>query len=96
MQIPFPKNKYDPMKGYLERFGTRAEHNRLFLFDKEQPQKSVFNFQHFRHDVHSKEDAHKFMSQASLVPQRLMDWKEQPEKQKFDKKVTGKVGVLHL
>ena len=36
------KNKYDPMKAKCERFGLRSESNRTFLFDKEQPAKSIF------------------------------------------------------
>jgi hypothetical protein len=34
MQIGYPKNNHDPMKGMVEKFGLRAEKNRTFLFDK--------------------------------------------------------------
>ena len=37
MQIKFPKNKTDPMKARVEKFGLRQENNRTFLCDKEQP-----------------------------------------------------------
>lgn len=43
------------MKATVERFGIRKETNRTFLFDKEQPKKSIFSYGSVRHNVHSKE-----------------------------------------
>lgn len=34
MNMPYPKNKTDPMQGKAEKFGLRGETNRTFLFDK--------------------------------------------------------------
>jgi len=95
MNLQYPKNKSDSMMATVEKFGLRNETNRTFLFDKSQPQKSVFAYGQIRHNVHSKEAAEEFMKGASRDPPQLIGWKEEPAKQRFDKKIAGKIGSYH-
>jgi hypothetical protein len=95
MQTGFPKNKTDTMKGvFPQTVNLRQENNRLFLMDREQPKKSVFSFGDFRHNVHSKELAEKHQAASGNV-NRLMEWREQPGVQRFDKPVAAKIGSYH-
>ena len=94
MQIGYPKNTSDPMKATTEKGGLREENNRTFLCDKVQPQKSIFNIGHIRHNVHSKELTEFYNKMAPLQdqPQRLIQWQENVAKQGYDKPLTTKVG----
>jgi len=74
----------------------RAEQKRTYLFDKEQPKKSIWSIGDVRHNVHTSEDAQLFNNQAqSNNVVRMMEWKENSSKQGFDKKITGKIGSYH-
>ncbi len=60
MHTGFQKNKTDTMKGVIPKtVNLREENNRIFLCDKKQPEKSVWSFGDFRHNVHSKDLAEK-------------------------------------
>ncbi len=85
------------MKATAVLFGLRAEENRTFLTDKKQPEKSIFNYGHVRHNVHSKELAEKYNKEAVLQdrPSSFIEWKENPQRQGFDKPVAGKIGSYH-
>ena len=97
MQIGFPKNSSDPMQRVQPSgMNLRGETNRTFLIDRKQPDKSIWAFGDFRHNVHSKELAEKYNHQAnSIGVVRMMEWKEQPTMQRFDKPVAGKIGSYH-
>lgn len=97
MQCQYPKNKNDQMKAVIPvTSNLRAEQKRTYLVDKEQPKKSIWSIGDVRHNVHTAEQAQEFNNQAqSSNIVRLMDWKENPTAQRFDKKVTGKIGSYH-
>ena len=97
MQTGFEKNKTDAMKGIMPvTVNLRQENNRMFLCEKDQPQKSVWSFGDFRHNVHSKELAKEYAHQTtSNKVVRMMEWKEQPTAQGFDKPVAAKIGSYH-
>ena len=85
----------DPLKGAIQLSGLRAEQNRTFLTEKQQPQKGVFTIGAFRHNVTFKEQVQQ--NQAKVMePTRLLEWKgDDPSKQKFDKNVSPKIGSFH-
>lgn len=97
MQTGFPKNEKDSMKGVMPTyFNLRGENKRTFLCEKEQPKKSVWSFGDYRHNVHSKELAEQFTHQVqSNNVNRMMEWKEQPSVQRYDKPVANKIGSYH-
>ena len=74
----------------------RQEANRTYLVDKVAPQKSVWSIGDIRHNVLTNDQAQEFNAQAqSTGVVRMMEWKENPTKQKYDIKVTGKIGSYH-
>ena len=97
MQWQYPKNKTDAMKSVVpSTTNLRQEANRTYLVDKVPPQKSIWSIGDVRHNVLTSEQAQEFNAQAqsnSVV--RLMEWNENPSKQKYDKKVSGKIGSYH-
>lgn len=97
MQCQYPKNATDIMKSTVpSTTNLRAEQNRTYLIEKQQPAKSIWSLGDFRHNVHSSEQAQEFNNQAqSNNVVRLMEWKENSSKQGFDKKVCGKIGSYH-
>jgi hypothetical protein len=67
----------------------------MFLIDKKQPEKSVFSYMDFRHNVPNSDVASLEMLKApSTNVRRLCEWPEQVSKQKYDKKLTEKIGSL--
>lgn len=97
MQCQYPKNKDDFMKRAVPNTtNLRAEANRTYLVDKDQPAKSIWSIGDVRHNVPTAEQAQEFNNQAqSNNITRMMEWKENTNKQHFDKKVTGKIGSYH-
>ena len=97
MQCKHPKNKTDTMKAVIPvTSNLRAEQKRTYLVDRQAPPKSIWSIGDVRHNVHTAEQAQEFNNQAqSSNIVRLMDWKENPAQQRFDKKVTGKIGSYH-
>lgn len=63
MQIGFPKNQTDFMKGTCQG-GLRQENNRTFLTDKEQPKKSIFSIGNFRHNVPFKDQVDQYRGEV--------------------------------
>jgi hypothetical protein len=97
MQCHYPKNTTDMMKSTVpSTTNLRAEQNRTYLIEKQQPPKSIWSFGDIRHNVHSEAQAKEFNVQAqSNNVVRLMEWKENSTRQGFDKKVAGKIGSYH-
>ena len=83
----------------MKRQNLRCESNRVFLGDRQEPPKSIFNLGQFRHNLPTKEDAEKIqttLKNFSSRPVRLIEWVEDPAKQRFDKRVVGKIGELKM
>jgi hypothetical protein len=97
MQCDYPKNKTDFMERAVpSTTNLRAEANRTYLVDKQQPKKSIWNLGDVRHNVPTAEQAAEFNNQAqSQNIVRMMEWKENSAQQRFDKNVTGKIGSYH-
>jgi len=97
MQCPYPKNKTDQMKSVVpSTTNLREESNRTYLVDRTQPAKSIWSIGDVRHNVLTSDHARELNSQAQTTNVvRLMEWSENPNKQRFDKKVTGKIGSYH-
>ena len=65
MQCQYPKNKTDFMQSAVPNTtNLRAEKNRTYLVDKQQPQKSIFSIGDVRHNVETSEQAQEFNNQA--------------------------------
>ena len=103
MQVSHAKPGSDPLGPTSVKHGVRAEANRTFLVEKEQPMRSIFNLGSFRHNVHSVGQRDHWQSHAlasggvSAQPQRLIQWDEpNPGKQSFDQPVAAKIGSSHF
>ena len=103
MQVSHAKPDGDPLGPASVKHGVRAEANRTFLVEKEQPMRSIFNLGSFRHNVHSVDQRDHWQSHAlasggvSALPQRLIQWDEPNRaKQSFDKPVAAKIGSSHF
>ena len=72
----------------------RIEKNRIILTDKEELPKSIFNAGSVRHNfIQNPETVYATARNIVRNPIRLIEWKEQPERQRFDKgKITSKIG----
>lgn len=67
----------------------------MYLSDRQEPPKSIFNLGQFRHNLPTQDGAEKVqstMKNFSARPVRLIEWVEDPSKQKYDVKVVGKIG----
>lgn len=87
MQIPVNKELIPKNPLESTTFGClRQEANRTYLAEKEQPQKSIFSLGAFRHNVAFADQAQASIASPKLamVPTRLIEWKEDINKQKFD------------
>jgi len=74
---------------------VRKDQKRMFLIDKVQPDKNVFSFMDFRHNVPNNDMVESEMKKSlSTSIKRICEWPEQINKQKYDIKVTSKVGSL--
>ena len=62
--------------------------------EKEQEKKSVFSFGDFRHNVMTKEEVKEFEKGLKLEASNLIKWNEDLIKQRYDKKLSGKIGSL--
>jgi len=70
----------------------RQDQKRSFLFDKEQPKRSVLSIGDYRHNVLTSQEANTYQSNLSTKPKNLLEWKEDVNRQKYDKPVATKVG----
>lgn len=101
MQILAEKPLYDPMKPSAAIVGVRAEKNRTILIDKDQPKRSIYDLGSVRHNVHSKEEAQSHMASALksgkvvAKPVRFIEWLENCPTQKYDGKISPKIGSHH-
>lgn len=97
MQCQYPKNTSDFMQSVVpSTTNLRAEQKRTYLVDKQQPDRSIWSIGDVRHNVPTGQQAQEFNSQAqSSNVVRMMEWRENPAKQRFDKNVTGKIGSYH-
>eukprot|EP00347_Sterkiella_histriomuscorum_P005317 403357067 len=85
----------DPLKSMVTKgAAVRQENNRTILVDKDQPQKSVFSIGGFRHNVATKEQTDLYKP-TILQPTRFIEWKEQPKNQRYDMKISTKIGSFH-
>ena len=76
-----------------QRKNLRCESNRVIIAEKNDLPKSIFNIGQYRHNVMSKDDiASKIVGKITDKPVRLLEWKEETMKQKFDKKIAFKIG----
>ena len=73
---------------------VREEAKRMILADKEQPEKCVFSFGDFRHNVTTKEEAERYTRGISENNKRFFEWKEDIPRQRYDKPVTPKIGSI--
>lgn len=92
MQCEAQRNDNTAFKNQIAPFNVRKEHKRVFLVEKQEPVKSVFSFGDFRHNVMTAEEAKKYSTGVSEAQHRLIEWKEEVSKQRFDKPITGKIG----
>ena len=70
----------------------RKEPKRMFLFDNLQPEKSIYSVGDFKHNVITKEEAIKNNEGLSYKPKIFFEWKEEINKQGYDKPITSKIG----
>ena len=72
----------------------RIEKNRVILNDKNDPPKSIFNTGSIRHNFkQAPEEVYKTVKNITTNPIRLIEWKEDPSRQPYDKgKITAKIG----
>lgn len=92
MQNEAQRNDNTNFKNCIAPFNVRKEQKRVFLIEKETPAKSVFSLGDFRHNVMTAEEARKYATGVSETQHRLIEWKEEITKQRFDKPITGKIG----
>jgi hypothetical protein len=92
MQTDVPRNKSSALKKVVPDVSLRKEHKRIFLFEKDQPEKSIYSYGDFRHNVNTAEEAQKYSANVAKVPVRFLEWKEDIVKQRFDKPVSSKIG----
>ena len=73
---------------------VNMEKNRVYLQEKDQPGKSVFNIGSLRHDVHNPEDAGIINGKPPAGrPSRLIEWNEKLESQTYDqRRIAPKIG----
>jgi hypothetical protein len=67
----------------VKRQNLRCESNRVYLSDRNEPPKSIFNLGQFRHNLATKEAADKTqiaLKNFSQRPVRLIEWVEDPTK----------------
>lgn len=94
MQSKYPRNQPEKFKVSLPHPCQRKERKRLILVEKEQEKKSVFSFGDFRYNVMTKDEMKEFEKGLSLEVSHLIKWDEDLKKQRYDKKVTRKIGSL--
>ena len=94
MQSKYPRNQPEQFKVSLPHPCQRKERKRLILVEKEQEKKSVFSFGDFRHNVMTKEEVKEFEKGLKLEASNLIKWNEDLIKQRYDKKLSGKIGSL--
>lgn len=95
MHTDFPRKENNQYLNTIPHPCLRKELKRVLTVEKDQPQRSVFSIGDFRHNVVTAEEAIKYSKSVSNKPYRLIEWKEDIVKQKFDKQVTGKIGSLY-
>lgn len=95
MHTEFPRKDDNDHINTIPHPCLRKELKRVLVMEKDQPQRSVFSIGDFRHNVVTSEEAVKYAQNVSNKPCRLIEWKEDVSKQKFDKPVTGKIGSLY-
>ena len=71
----------------------RQEPKRMILVDDQTPEKSIFSFGDFRHNIRTKDEVDIYNKTASDQPKKFLDWKEDISKQRYDKDITGKIGT---
>ena len=79
----------------LHEQNTRCEENRVLLADSKDPPRSVFSIGGLRHNMMKREDveAHiRSLKNVTADPVRLIEWREDPGRQRFDKAVATKIG----
>ena len=103
MQVTHTKPGTDPLEAATVKHGVRQEVNRTFLVEKNQPKKSVFEIGSHRHNLPTRELTDEWQKKAvdqgklTLNPHRMIHWDEpEPQKQKYDKHVSPKIGSLHF
>lgn len=64
------------------------------MVDPEEPEKSMFSYGDFRHNVTTAEETRLYSEGVPVRPKNILEWKEETSKQKYDKPVAGKVGSL--
>ncbi|CDW85700.1 UNKNOWN [Stylonychia lemnae] len=78
----------------LNRQNVRGENSRVLLAEPSQNTRSIFNIGQMRHNLTSKEDVMKYGGGfiQSAQPARLLEWKEDFSKQKYETACSPKVG----
>ena len=95
MQNEFNRNENTAFKNQIAPINVRKEQKRVFLIEKEPTPKSVFSYGDYRHDVLTADEAKNYSSGLLEAPHRFIEWKEESNKQRFDKPVTGKIGARY-
>jgi len=72
----------------------RCEDKRVLIAERNQLPKSIFNIGQTRHNVWSKADLEQSMRSVSDKPTCLLEWKEDTSKQRFERKIQGKIGEI--
>lgn len=92
MQTDALRNENTAFANVVPPKNLRQEQKRVFLVEKEKPEKSQFSIGDFRHNVVTADEARIYSQGVMDVPKRFIEWKEDVSKQNFDKPVAGKVG----
>lgn len=100
MQTTQAKSQKVPYRKMLGNLIFRAvryiqDKHRTFMVDSEEPEKSIYSYGDYRHNVTSCEDAQNYSQGIPLKTKNILEWKEDTTKQKYDKPVASKVGSLN-
>mmetsp|Transcript_2576 Transcript_2576/g.2415 ORF Transcript_2576/g.2415 Transcript_2576/m.2415 type:complete len:98 (-) Transcript_2576:33-326(-) len=96
MHCQYPKNTTDPMQaGVISEHNMRLEKKRVYLVPKEKPQ-NIWKELDPETTQHLHENHRNIINQAQSTNMgNTMNWRENMAKQRFDKKVAGKIGSYH-
>ena len=92
MQTEFQRKESTDFKNFIAPCNLRKEQKRVFLVENQKPVKSVFSYGDFRHNVNTSEEILRHSQGLSYEPKRFIEWKEDLNRQKYDKPVTQKIG----
>ena len=64
----------------------------MILVDGNFPEKSIFSIGDFRHDIRTADEVSVYNQTATNQPKQFLNWKEDVNRQNYDKPVTEKIG----